>query len=49
MAEGVTRIHRPQGLDTARENRRRRDDAPNQPLPEDVEAGDSDLLPLIRP
>ncbi|VDL21312.1 unnamed protein product [Hymenolepis diminuta] len=49
MADGITRIHRPQGLDTARENRRRRDDAPNRPLPSEPEAGDSDLLPLIRP
>lgn len=49
LADGVTRIHRPQGLIAARENRRRRDDAPNRPLPSETEAGDSDLLPLIRP
>uniref|UniRef100_A0A0R3TIZ6 Transposase n=1 Tax=Rodentolepis nana TaxID=102285 RepID=A0A0R3TIZ6_RODNA len=49
LADGVTRIHRPQGIIAARENRRRRDDAPNRPLPSEIEAGDSDLLPLIRP
>lgn len=49
MTDGVTRIHRPQNLDAARENRRRREDAANRPLPGDAEATDSDLLPLIRP
>ncbi|VDK31788.1 unnamed protein product [Taenia asiatica] len=49
MTDGVTRIHRPPNLDAARENRRRREDAANRPLPGDVEATDSDLLPLIRP
>uniref|UniRef100_A0A5K3EU78 G_PROTEIN_RECEP_F3_4 domain-containing protein n=2 Tax=Mesocestoides corti TaxID=53468 RepID=A0A5K3EU78_MESCO len=49
LTDGVTRIHRPQGIDAARENRRRRDDALNRPLGNDKEADDSDLLPLIRP
>ncbi|KAL5964478.1 hypothetical protein TSMEX_007788 [Taenia solium] len=48
MTDGVTLIHRPQNLDAARENRRRREDAANRPLPGDAEATDSDLLPLIR-
>ncbi|KAL5109269.1 hypothetical protein TcWFU_007960 [Taenia crassiceps] len=49
MTDGVTRIHRPQNLDAARENRRRREDAANRPLPGDAEAADSDLIPLVRP
>ncbi|VDM31010.1 unnamed protein product [Hydatigera taeniaeformis] len=49
MMDGVTRIHRPQNLEAARENRRRREDAANRPLPGDAEAADSDLLPLIHP
>ncbi|KAH9284644.1 Uncharacterized protein ECG_03335 [Echinococcus granulosus] len=49
ITDGVTRIHRPQNLDAARENRRWREDAANRPLPGDAETADSDLLPLIRP